>query len=56
MEPSVRDPLAASVTAHCRGGLAAAHGNLGAAVAELTDALRLQDVLTPMPLNGAARC
>jgi DNA-binding CsgD family transcriptional regulator len=51
MERDARSPLAAAVTARCRGGLAAARGDLGAAVTELTEALRLQELISPMPLE-----
>jgi DNA-binding CsgD family transcriptional regulator len=51
MERDARSPLAAAVTARCRGGLAAARGDLGAAVTELTQALRLQELISPMPLE-----
>jgi DNA-binding CsgD family transcriptional regulator len=51
MDRDARSPLAAAVTARCRGGLAAARGDLGAAVTELTQALRLQELISPMPLE-----
>jgi len=50
LEPSARYPLAAAMTARCRAGLAAARGDLDAAVTELTEALRLQGQVSPMPL------
>ncbi len=51
MERDARSPLAAAVTARCRGGLSAARGDLRAAVTELTEALRLQELISFMPLE-----
>jgi hypothetical protein len=41
--------VTAALTARCRGALAAAHGNLDVAVADLTQALRLHDQVSPLP-------
>ena len=51
LERDSRDPVTAALTARCRGALAAARGNLHAAAAELTGALRRQDLLSPQPLD-----
>ncbi len=51
LERSMRDPVTAALAARCRGALAAARGNLDAAVAELTEALRLQDLMAAQPLD-----
>ena len=51
MERDPPNPFAASVTVRCRGLLAAARGNLDVAVDELTEALRLQGQISPMPLD-----
>ena len=47
----MRNPLAAALTAHCRGQLAAARGDLTTAVAELTGAMQLQDQCSRQPLE-----
>lgn len=44
-------PLTAGPTARCHGALAAARGDLEAAAGELTEALRLQDLVSPQPLE-----
>jgi DNA-binding CsgD family transcriptional regulator len=51
LERSMRDPVTAALAARCRGALAAARGNLDAAVPELTEALRLQDLMAAQPLD-----
>lgn len=51
LERRMRGPVTVARTARCLGALAAAHGNLDAAVARLTEALRLQDLLSPQPLE-----
>lgn len=51
MERDAPNPFAASVTARGRGLLAAARGNLDAAVDDFSDALRLQRQISPMPLD-----
>jgi DNA-binding CsgD family transcriptional regulator len=53
LESFARGPLPEAIVAHCRGELAAARGDLGAAVTELTDALRLFGVVSPQPLTRA---
>ncbi|MGB6455937.1 MAG: AAA family ATPase [Streptosporangiaceae bacterium] len=51
LERDSRDPVTAALIARCHGALAAARGNLHAAAAELTEAVRLQDLLSPQPLD-----
>jgi DNA-binding CsgD family transcriptional regulator len=53
MEGSARGPLAEAIVARCRGELAAGRGDPDAAVAELTDALRLFGLVSPQPLTRA---
>jgi DNA-binding CsgD family transcriptional regulator len=53
MAHDVRSPLAVANTARCRGALAAARGQASAAVAELTEALRLLGQVSPQPLQRA---
>jgi DNA-binding NarL/FixJ family response regulator len=51
LEDSLASPVTAALTARCRGALAAAHGDLDTAVAELTEALRRQALMAPQPLD-----
>ncbi len=51
MERELSDPVAAPVTARCGGALAAARGDLDAALTQLTEALRLHDQISPQPLQ-----
>lgn len=51
LERDLASPVTAALTARCRGALAAARGNLDAAVRELTEALRLQDLMAAQPLD-----
>lgn len=51
LERDMRDPVTAALAARCHGALAAARGNLDGAVAEITEALRRQDLLSPQPLE-----
>jgi DNA-binding CsgD family transcriptional regulator len=51
LERGMRDPVTAALAARCRGALAAARGNLDAAVVELTEALRLPDLMAAQPLD-----
>ena len=51
LERGRTDPVTAAMAARCRGALAAARGNLDAAVLELTEALRLQGLMSPQPLE-----
>jgi DNA-binding CsgD family transcriptional regulator len=46
---SVSDPVAAAVAARCRSALASARGDASAAAAELADAVRWHDQVSPMP-------
>jgi DNA-binding CsgD family transcriptional regulator len=46
-------PLADAIVARCRGELAVGHGDLDAAVTELTEALRLFGLVSPQPLTRA---
>lgn len=48
---SAREPVTAAVAARCRGILAAASGDTHAAQAELEAALRLHDLVSPIPLE-----
>ncbi len=48
---TLHDPLSAALLARCRGLHAAGQGRLDLAEAELADALRLQEQLSPMPLE-----
>lgn len=51
LERDLASPVTAALTARCRGALAAARGSLDAAVRELTEALRLQDLMAAQPLD-----
>jgi DNA-binding CsgD family transcriptional regulator len=51
LERRMRGPVTVALTARCHGALAAAHGNLDAAVMKLTEALRLHDLVSPQPLE-----
>jgi DNA-binding CsgD family transcriptional regulator len=51
LEGNYRVPFIAPAAARCRGALAAARGRLDDAVAELTEALRLQDQMTGQPIQ-----
>jgi DNA-binding CsgD family transcriptional regulator len=51
LECGLASPVTAALTARCRGALAAARGDLDAAVLELTEALRLQDLMSEQPLE-----
>jgi DNA-binding CsgD family transcriptional regulator len=53
MASSARGPLAEAIVARCRGELAAGRGDPDAAVAELTEALRLFGLVSPQPLTRA---
>lgn len=46
-----RDPVIMAAAARCRGMLAAAQGRLGDATAALAEALRLQGLMTPEPVE-----
>jgi DNA-binding CsgD family transcriptional regulator len=50
MEGYARGPLAAAIVARCRGQVALGRHDLGAAVSEFTDALRLHGQVSPQPL------
>jgi DNA-binding CsgD family transcriptional regulator len=51
VEHGMPDPLTSSLTTRCRGALAAAGGDLHAAVGKLTEALRLHDQISPHPME-----
>jgi DNA-binding CsgD family transcriptional regulator len=51
MERGMRDPLTAALMARSRGLLTAARGHLGTAIAEVTESLRLHDLISPHPLE-----
>jgi DNA-binding CsgD family transcriptional regulator len=51
LDRGMATPLTAGLTARCRGALAAARGDLDAAAGELAGALRLQDLVSPQPLE-----
>ncbi len=53
LQRGMRDPVTAALAARSRGSLAAARGDLGAAVAEFGDALALDDLVSPHPLERA---
>jgi DNA-binding CsgD family transcriptional regulator len=50
MEGYARSPLAAAIAARSRGQVAVGHHDLGAAVTDFTDALRLHGQVSPQPL------
>jgi DNA-binding CsgD family transcriptional regulator len=51
MAVGIQEPVTAASYSRCRGALAAACGDLDAAVAELAEALRLHDQSDPQPLE-----
>jgi DNA-binding CsgD family transcriptional regulator len=51
MEYDGRSPHALAVTARCRGAIAGARGDHGAALTELTEALRLFGLVSPQPVE-----
>jgi DNA-binding CsgD family transcriptional regulator len=51
LEDRYRDPVTAAAAARCRGALTAARGRPADAIAELERALRLQDQITPEPVQ-----
>jgi|HubBroStandDraft_5_1064220.scaffolds.fasta_scaffold06800_3 DNA-binding CsgD family transcriptional regulator/energy-coupling factor transporter ATP-binding protein EcfA2 len=53
LQHAMRDPLTTALATRCRGLLAAARGDLVAAVAELTEACAMHDRFFPHPLEQA---
>ena len=53
LQRAMPDPLTTALITRCRGQLAAARGDLAAAVTELTKALGMHDRLSPHPLERA---
>jgi DNA-binding CsgD family transcriptional regulator len=51
MERGMRDPLTAALMARGRGMLTAERGDLGTALTEVTESLRLHDLVSPHPLE-----
>jgi tetratricopeptide (TPR) repeat protein len=51
LEDDYATPATAAATVRCRGALAAARGHLDEAVTELTEALRLHDLVTRQPVQ-----
>jgi DNA-binding CsgD family transcriptional regulator len=51
LEDRYRGPVTAAAAARCRGALAAARGRLADAVTQLTEALRLQDLMSYQPVQ-----